>query len=78
MIRLLLKSLIFCWLVACGFMSWVCLNIFALLMLLSVDAGSFSPVSWLMAVTSGVTLFVVAFKSLKFDLVDYIETKLWK
>lgn len=74
--RTLLKSFIFCWLVACGFMSWVCLNIFGLIMLLSVDAGNLSPISWLMAVTSGLTLFTIAFKSLKFDLIDYVKAKL--
>lgn len=74
--RGLLKVLIFCWLAVCGVVSWVSVNIFMFLVLFSINAKHLTPLVTLMGLTSGVAMVTLAYKSTKFDLVDYIQSRL--
>lgn len=73
--RVLLKLFIFCWLAMCGFGAWMSLNVLTYMLLMSMNATRLFPVTWLMSVTSGLTLFIVAYRSLKFDVVEYVKCK---
>jgi hypothetical protein len=78
MLKLLIKVLIFCWLLVSGLSAWISLNIVSYLFLLSQNATDFAPVTWLMSVTVGLTMIVVSLRSLNVDVVVELENNMTK
>ena len=72
--KLLLKGFIFSWLMATSFVSWAATNVVTGLMLVSVNAADYAFITWTMSATVGLSMAVLAYKSLSFDLIEYVST----
>lgn len=72
--KLFLKGFIFSWLMATSFVSWAATNVVTGLMLVSVNAADYAFITWTMSATVGLSMATLAYKSLSFDLIDYLST----
>ena len=71
-----LKTIVFLWLIACAWATWISLNILAYVLLVSNNMSQFSWIPGLMSATSALTIGAIAVKSLKVDLIAVARDKL--